>query len=277
MKLFSLKLFSLKLFSLKLFSLKLFSLKLFSSPPPTRTLGTAPPLFGFAQAEPAPAVTPPGTYAGDLQVFDAEDPPGVRGSPGRGDPNTAHYARVEGESTKGAPSQKSGDRYTEDPPGVRGSPGRGDQNTARPGSSTDPAPEAVVINQSPLDWAIGAGAAVPIGAGAAVPTPHVSGISKGFASTRRPPPPPQVLCKFFASSTQVLRKFYASSTQVLRKFYAPGYPTSPMCWGGFVRRRIHSSSALSADWPSPQRRLTSASSTPGARRTTRDAHASRHR
>ena len=86
-------------------------------------------------------MTPPGTYAGDLQVFDAEDPPGVRGSPGRGDPNTAHYARVEGESTKGASGQTPGDRYTEDPPGVRGSPGRGESSTAHDevfdGSSSD--------------------------------------------------------------------------------------------------------------------------------------------
>ena len=39
-----------------------------------------PPLFGFAQAEQSSAEGGP----------DAEDPPGVRGSPGRGESSTAH-------------------------------------------------------------------------------------------------------------------------------------------------------------------------------------------
>ena len=118
---------------MKLFSFENFQFLKPSCPDPLY------PLFGVAQAEQSSAEGGP----------DAEDPPGVRGSPGRGDPNTAHYARVEGESTKGAPSQKSGDRYTDDPPGVRGSPGRGDQNTARPGSSTDPVPDSASPAMAP--------------------------------------------------------------------------------------------------------------------------------
>jgi hypothetical protein len=198
-KLFSLKLFSLKLFSLKLFSLKLFSLKLFSSPPPARTLGAAPPLFGFAQAEQSSAEGGP----------DAEDPPGVRGSPGRGDQNTAHYARVEGESTKGAPGQKPGDRYTEDPPGVRGSPGRGESSTAHDarveGESTKGAP-----SQKSGDRYTEEATATVAPAGGDI---NVSGSFEGIR--RYPPTPPHP-----ASSSQVLRNSFASSSQVLRKFFA---------------------------------------------------------